>query len=269
MSLRAPWIGLFCLALSARAAVLVSDPGDLKEEPGGYLNLPSMLSTSSAARALAELGRPPDVDQQIRDAREALARNPQNPGSHARLGEALLLANRIDEAAECFWRAARLRPRDVRRLEQLGFALLAGGDHANGLRVYEEVARVDGESPSVRLNLAAALHRVGRSGEALAILETLAAEHPKSLRAWYNLGVVQWAQGDAAAALESLQRARDLQPNQPFVQAALARVQQARGRADLYEEARVALRERLGETVAETLLAQDPLPTFLSRGSNP
>lgn len=252
-------------AVAARAAVLVSDPTDTAEEPAAFLNAPSVPATSAVARALAEISPAPNSGQQIRDARESVARRPRDAGALAQLGRALLAANRLDEAAEYFWRAARLRPRDAGRLEQLGFALLACGDHRNGLRIYEEVAKVDGRNPSVRLNLAAARQHVGQSREARALLQELTAEFPESLRAWYNLGVVQWTLGELDDATASLQRALKLQHGHPFVLAMLARVEQARGRADFYEETRELLRRRLGDSAAEALLAQDPPPIYLAR----
>lgn len=69
--------------------------------------------------------------------------------------------------------------------------------------------------PRLALIFASALRRRGQHHRALAILEPLARAHPDSAVTLYELGVVQGACGDTAAAIRSLRRAIVLNPLLP------------------------------------------------------
>jgi len=60
-------------------------------------------------------------------------------------------------------------------------------------------------APLVRLLEGEALRRAGRAQEARAVLEALCAE-PGEPRAWYELGLLEYAEGDAEAAVRAFER---------------------------------------------------------------
>jgi len=250
---------------TARAGVLVPDTDQLPETADGFLDFRALKATSEVARALAGKSLPPTREARIAEARLAAAQRPTDPMILARLGQTLLAANRLDEAASWYWRAARLRPADTRRVEEFGFALLASGDHTNGLRVYEALFAKEPKTPRVQFNLAAAYYHLGRHAEAAALMREFTTQQPTHLRGWYNQGVMQLRAGQPGLAGQSLQRALQLQPGHPFVLAALARLNRAQGRREVFEQTRTLLTERIGAAQTDALLAHEPMPIYLIR----
>lgn len=259
------WVALGCVWVTALARAGVLVPEIEGDADNAFLDLPALARTSAVTRALADTGLPPTLDQRIREARDALAVRPDDTAAMARLGRLLLLANRTHEALQQFWQVARLRPNDPQRVEEFAFALLADGDHRNGLKLYEALRERSPDSPRVQLNLAAAYYHLARTSDAIAILREFTTREPSHLRAWYNLGVCQFAAGQLPQASQSLQRALQVQPGHPYVLAALARVHRAMGRAEIYAQTQTLLNERVGPNAAATLLTQEPMPIYLVR----
>jgi cytochrome c-type biogenesis protein CcmH/NrfG len=246
----------------ARAGVLMPDLLDVDGEVPDFRHLDP---TSAVARALAEISRPRSIEERIAAARDRVMRRPMDPISLSRLGKLLLAANRLDEAIEYFWRAARLKPDDEDIVEAFGFALLAVGDHRNGVRIYEAVRQRNPSSDRALFNLASAYHQLGRTADAIPLLNEFIEKHPSHARAWHNIGVMHLERGQIGQATLALQRAIHLQPEQPFTVAVLARLHLASGRTDQYEAAQQNLRQMIGDERAEALLNQNPLPVFLIR----
>jgi cytochrome c-type biogenesis protein CcmH/NrfG len=253
---------ILIIAAPAHAGVLMPDLLDPDPEAPDFRHLDP---TSAVARALAEISRPRPIEERIAAARERVTRRPTDPAALNRLGRLLLAANRLDEAIEYFWRAARLKPDDEDRVEAFGFALLAVGDHRNGTRIYEAVRQRNPSSARAIFNLASAYHQQGRTADAIPLMREFVEKHPAHARAWHNLGVMHLERGQLGQAAAALQRAIQLQPEQPFSMAALARLQLAAGRTDQYEAAQQNLRQMIGDERAEALLNQNPLPVFLIR----
>lgn len=250
------------LTFTARAGVLLPDLPDPDQQP---VDLRRLDPTSAVSRALAEIAQPRPLAQRIDDARARVERRPEDPAALHRLGQLLLAANRLDEAIEYFWRAARLRPNDEDRVEAFGFALLASGDHLNGIKIYEAIWRRNRSSPRALFNLAAAYHNTGRTADAIPLMRDFTSAQPTHARGWYNLGVMHLERGQIPQAGTALQRAIELQPNQPFIIAALGRLQLAAGRTDRYESAHRHLADLIGPERAAALLTQHPIPVFLIR----
>lgn len=91
----------------------------------------------------------------------ALRRAPAEVPIHVRLGEALLLLERHDEARHCFAAAARLDPGCAHALFGLARAALRDGRPADAIQLLERAAVLDGDHGAVFAALAQARHRVG------------------------------------------------------------------------------------------------------------
>lgn len=81
-------------------------------------------------------------------AREAIARNPEESGSHLGLGRVLLLAGRAEEAAERLAVAARMNPRDAESRSLLGAIRLRAGRQEEA-RIRFREALLCGRGPGV------------------------------------------------------------------------------------------------------------------------
>jgi arylsulfatase A-like enzyme/Tfp pilus assembly protein PilF len=134
------------------------------------------------AGVLATRGK---YDAAIRVLREAIATDPAKPMIRLDLAKILAEAGRADEARAQFETALRLEPDSVPALTGLG-ALLAGqGDLEGAEATLRRALGHDPEAMQARFNLAQALERAKRPGEAAAEYRRLAEDDrvPPELRA--------------------------------------------------------------------------------------
>jgi tetratricopeptide (TPR) repeat protein len=262
---------LLLLPAFTQAAVVTGDEAPTATghlpglEEGGFLGLPMADTNSELALLLMKAVQNAPKEARVRDAERLLALDPNDPTAQRELARLYLANNRLDEAANLFWRVTRAQPSDLNRMEEFGFVLLACGDHAQGLKVYQELYRVGHRTPVVLFNLAAASHHQGRRDEAQDLMQKFLATQPNHLRGLYNLGVMQYAAGAHEKAAATWQSALQQQPRQIMVLAALARLQRDLGQQELFEKSRQALLNSLGEAPTKALLDYETLPTYLLR----
>jgi Flp pilus assembly protein TadD len=95
---------------------------------------------------------------------------------------------------------------------QLAFALFACEDYKASAAQYRRLVTADPTDYDLRLNLGVALYRARQITEARQQLEQLVSDDPDFAQAIYQLGMIQWTDGDKTAALELFHRARRLDP---------------------------------------------------------
>jgi tetratricopeptide (TPR) repeat protein len=154
----------------------------------------------------------------------ALARNPDYlPGLLGR-GQALLRADRPDEALASFEAALKIDPTmaDVRRrVETLRFRGLdealaearqaeAAGELDRARAAYEKAAQASPESGFLFRDLARVERRLDRRDEAIAHVRRATELDPSDGAAFLMLGDLLESQGDVKGAIEALERAREL-----------------------------------------------------------
>lgn len=98
-------------------------------------------------------------------------------------------------------------------LGQAADQLFGGGDYAQAIRVYQRVLELAPEDAETHNDLGLALHYVGRSGEAAAILEQGTRLEPDFQRIWLSLGFVSLQTNRAEVARQALSRAQALDPS--------------------------------------------------------
>jgi tetratricopeptide (TPR) repeat protein len=123
----------------------------------------------------------------------------------------------------------------------LGRALLERGEYAEALEEFRLASLIDPENyagarPQLSFTAAAS------APESVERLRESAREHPESAATQVALGRALLAQGEIAASLEILERARALDPGQPGLAAALGRAYLVSGR---FAESEQALRDAL------------------------
>ncbi len=96
----------------------------------------------------------------------------------------------------------------------LVFQHLRDGRFAEAERVCRDGLRAQGESAGLLTMLGVALHRLGRSGEAVEVFRRTVAGHPEAVEALGNLAVLLLlSPGQEAVAERCLQRLRAIQPS--------------------------------------------------------
>jgi len=124
-------------------------------------------------------------------ARRATTLDPKYPQAHAILGKVLSTLNRPKEAVEQYSQALTLYNQ----------ATAMGQSSRNPAFLTE-----------VNTNLAAALRREGRAGEALTLAERVATSNPESFEAQYNYGLMALNAGAYGTALKAFQTADTIKP---------------------------------------------------------
>ena len=109
-------------------------------------------------------------DRAVEMAAHGLEMAPSEPENQARLGQALTLAGRPDEALGHLERAARRNPRG-QYLAQLGLARFSLGEYEKAAALFEKLLEVSPESFGLAAPLAAAYAQLGRQDKARAALQ--------------------------------------------------------------------------------------------------
>jgi tetratricopeptide (TPR) repeat protein len=178
----------------------------------------------AAVCALIQLGQ---EAQAIARGRQGAARYADYPALWYYLGTAHLLAGDARQAARCYARARALHgvadevarehyqlDRSMvtwRPLHGLGAARLVAGDPAGTLRAFQEALALAPDQPDALLGAAQALMRLGRSAEALPLLERYVAQRPgddegEALLARSRIAAGRWQ--EAYDRLDALVRER-------------------------------------------------------------
>ncbi|HVB32364.1 MAG TPA: DUF4388 domain-containing protein [Gemmatimonadaceae bacterium] len=135
---------------------------------------------------------------------------------HYNLGVAFYKTGMFDESVREFRRVMDLRANDAAARFYIGLVLLRQERWADALAVYEEATARPGVAAAVYHNMAYALERLGRFGEAQrALHEAGKRSGGKNAQIQTSIGVVALRVGDLAAADEALTAARPLWAARP------------------------------------------------------
>jgi tetratricopeptide (TPR) repeat protein len=136
-------------------------------------------------------------------------------------------------AVDGFRHALALDPGYLKAYDNLGLSYEALGREDEAIKSYEDALRLNRErgahSPWPSLNLGILLMRLDRSDEAEPLFRESAREDARFAAARYQLGLVLEKKGQAAAAIEEMSRAAQLDPVYPEPHYALARLYRRAG----------------------------------------
>lgn len=124
----------------------------------------------------------------------------------------------------------------------LGRRAFSAGDFSAAEQSFRRALAASGGGAAARINLAAALERLGRFGEARSELEQAVERAPDNATARFNLGLLLSRAGEGALAVEQLREATRLLPGDAEAWLALARELRRIGRS---AEAATAAREAI------------------------
>lgn len=199
-----------------------------------------------------------DTDGAVKALEGAIALDPEDSRSLQMLGEIQQKAGRVEEALAKYQAAAKLDPSDLVTRLKIGEILLERKDARAALAQADEIVKVDEENRFGRDLKVRALKELGRTDEALALAETLAASDPRDLKTAFLVITLLEQKGSFEVAeqrLEALLRrspqgedAESLGRNNRIFWAHMGLVRQRLGRfkdaADAFGEAVKAAKEK-------------------------
>ncbi|MDO9694816.1 MAG: tetratricopeptide repeat protein [Candidatus Latescibacteria bacterium] len=160
-------------------------------------------------------------DEALRLAREWVDLAPEAQSGRLWLGELLLAAGRLDEAAAHYEIALRSHPDDPRAQLGEAWVLLQRGDAGGALRRFQLIARRDGDIQAL-FGSGLALVQLGRDREAEPVFRDVLVREPGYWQAWGNLGEIRDRAGRIEEAREAYQRLLQAQPADARARAWLA-----------------------------------------------
>jgi tetratricopeptide (TPR) repeat protein/thiol-disulfide isomerase/thioredoxin len=203
---------------------------------GRWLGPPRQLLMRAVARAFREQGYDEDyaryleLDAITLERRRSRARSDaeraeldrQFAAANFDLGLAMLSSGDQAEAMAYFQRAVAVQSSHVGALTNIGALLARGGQPRQAVDYLQRALDADPESQSARTNLAAALGALERFADAAAQYRVILKAEPDDAQAHAQLARILLEQGDAAAAIDHLQRAVELNPQEFAASVSLA-----------------------------------------------
>ena len=185
-----------------------------------------LLARQLLAISEARLGR---IEQALQTIQPLRNEQIQDARILQTIGQVLLQAGRIDEAADALERAARIDPSSTEVRIQKAAISYATGDRE---RAFAELQAAHDMADDVRTGsaLAVMLLRGGDSDRALGVAKDLARQLPDDVRAQSLLGIVHQQRGEHAAARDAFAEALRLQPDQVGALINMARSDIAEGK---------------------------------------
>ena len=169
------------------------------------------------------LGRTSEAEQAFR---QALELDPRDEGAALGLADLLLRAGREQDAGEVLARAARewppVGPYTIQRRLALGAALVDLGRVDEGVTVIEGAAARAPGNPEILSSLSEAYYHRGDRDRAERVALEAVRGGARSGGAYFVLGAVRQGRGDAPGAIEVLEQAVRIEPDEPFRRLLLA-----------------------------------------------
>jgi len=141
------------------------------------------------------------LDEAIREFREALRLEPKHSKAHNNLGKVLIMKNKISEAIEEFREAVRLKPDFLKAYNNLGLAYARLGKYELAMQNFNEALKLEPDNPYVYYNMALAMSEQGQYDQAIEHFNKTLRAKPDWPDAHYNLGNVYYQQGRLSLAI--------------------------------------------------------------------
>ncbi len=198
-----------------------------------------------------------DAARSIKAYREALRLRPDLASAHDNLGFVLSRTGRVPEAIEQFEAAVRIDPGCEECFNNIGAVLVAAGRLPEAAARFRSALAVNSHYRDARLNLAFALMKDQKWGDALEALTPLIGPNSTDIPALLAGGRASFSAGNFQAAEAYYGRVVDLQPESFDARYGLGSALAMQGRTDAaINELRIAVSLRPGDPSARQTLNQ-------------
>jgi len=151
----------------------------------------------------------------------ALADTVRNHIAESKLGDALLMQDRFQEAKEHYQNALEIFPQYASVANNLGYVLWKEGKRSEAIVLYQKALQFSPEMASAHTNLGVALRDAGNATEAVKHYREALRTNPGNVEARYNLADALVDLGQRDEALVQLREAFRLAPNNEDVRTRL------------------------------------------------
>lgn len=187
---------------------------------------------------------------------KALQIDPSGVASLTGLGEIYARQKRFDEAEASLRKAVDIHPGDYRAYNRLGTFLFQSGRFPEAVEQYQYVVALEPDDMNGIANLGSAYMLIGDFAAGAAAYQRAIDIEPTKT-AYSNLGMMHYYSGNLDAAVDSLTKAVELQPNDHLARSNLGDALWNAGRED---EARQEFKK--AESMAESALRVNPNDPF-------
>ena len=144
--------------------------------------------------------------------------------THLNLGKHYLSSNKEADAKRHLNSAIELSPTLIEPRIILGHIAYKSGNNAEAQTQFEQSLALGGKTPVVLNNLAAIHAMAGRNQQAIDLLTALAELAPTDPGPPYRIGLLAMAKGDLYTARTNLEKAKQLNPQDPAIDRALKKL---------------------------------------------
>jgi len=173
------------------------------------------------------------LDEAIREFREALRLEPKHSKAHNNLGSVLIMKNKISEAIEEFREAVRLKPDFPDACSNLGLAYARLGKYELAIENFDKALQLRPDWPEVYNNLGLAYAHLGEYDLAIQNYNEALALKPDYIYVYYNMALAMADQGRYDQAIERFNEALRAEPNWPGAHYNLGNIYYRQGRLNL------------------------------------
>ena len=163
-----------------------------------------------------------EMEAALRQYKLALELDTNNPEPNRRLGAALIIARKPQEATNYIARALSLAPDNANAHADMGYALIDLGDTDGAFTQFSEAIRLDPKGLDAYVGLGKVLSAQGKSDEAVDWFTKLLRKVPELGRAHYFLGLEYLKRGMISEGLSSLSKSAESDPGSIFPHVAMA-----------------------------------------------
>ena len=172
------------------------------------------FSNSAAHNNLGQaLYQKGELEEAIRQYKQALEINPAYKDAQNNLGVALFAKGDLEEAIAQYRKALEINPDDAGSLSNLGLAFLKKGDLDEAITQYRKVLKINPNLAEARSNLGLALFRKGDQEQAIAQYREVLKIRPDDAGAYNNLGLALVKEGQLDEAIAQYRKALEIKPD--------------------------------------------------------
>jgi tetratricopeptide (TPR) repeat protein len=172
----------------------------------------------------------PELRAQVQKTLQRLQTTPEDPEANGRLGMLFHAFEQLDSAETFYRRAHLLDPARSQWAYYLGLVLALNGKNEGAATNLRDAIHLDATYVPARLKLAGVLLGLGRLDEGREICRSILKENPQVAPAYYWLGRMASAAGQAGEAAEQYRKACELWPTYGTAHYALALLEERAGR---------------------------------------